>query len=291
LFTAAHLAVLAEIGQHEQRVAGLGHAVLHAAPAGLHHDGHLVGPIGGHEPRLGGGLVADLDGEEASGAQRPDAQPEPIVGLLEHHRGGGLGAELLAAHLPGAQRGVELAPPQGPRVVRPHDHARDIHDLLARVLSRGEIADAEGVALGPRQIDRVREPAVIGAHLHHAHAQVGAWLRELVGVEHHLLVPSPARPAAVDGIGAALLGARVVQPGAPRRGRGRVRLLDAAEHLLVEDLAQLGEVRELGVGPGVLRLEVGEDRGIVSLAQPVKGIFAAHSVLEVHVGPRLGTRR
>ena len=72
----------------------------------------------------------------------------------------------------------------------------------------------------------------------------------------------------MDGVLQPLFGARVVPPGAVAIGNGDVGLLDVAEHLLVELVAQVGEGRHDGVGVGVFGIEVGGDVGVFLVAQP-----------------------
>ena len=74
--------------------------------------------------------------------------------------------------------------------------------------------------------------------------------------------------AAVDGVLQAFFGAGVVPPGAVAVGDGDVGLLDVAEHLVVELVAQAGERRGDGVGVSVFGFEVLEDFGALFFAEP-----------------------
>ncbi len=74
--------------------------------------------------------------------------------------------------------------------------------------------------------------------------------------------------AAVDGVLQAFFGAGVVPPGAVAVGDGDVGLLDVAEHLVVELVAQAGERRGDSVGVSVFGFEVLEDFGALFFAKP-----------------------
>ena len=66
----------------------------------------------------------------------------------------------------------------------------------------------------------------------------------------------------------ALFGADVVPPVAFAVGGGLVGLLDVAEHLVVELVAEGGEVGGDGLGVGIFSLEVGGDFGALLVAEP-----------------------
>ena len=72
----------------------------------------------------------------------------------------------------------------------------------------------------------------------------------------------------MDGVLQTLFGARVIPPVAVAEGNRNVGLLDVAEHLLVELLAQPGKRRHHRFGVGVLGFEKGVDFGILLVAQP-----------------------
>ena len=74
--------------------------------------------------------------------------------------------------------------------------------------------------------------------------------------------------AAVDGVLHALFGAGVVPPVAVAVGDGDVGLLDVAEHLVVELVAEAGERGHDGFGVGVFGFKVGGDFGILLVAEP-----------------------
>ncbi len=120
------------------------------------------------------------------------------------------------------------------------------------------------------EVDAVGEPRAVGAHIHRAQLRELAPARELVHVEQHLLGGlHRALAPAIDRVLAALQLARVVPVAAAAVGHALVGLLDAREHLAVELLAERLERGHRRPRVAVLGLEVGDDLGVLLLAQPV----------------------
>ena len=110
-----------------------------------------------------------------------------------------------------------------------------------------QVGEAHGVALAAGGVGRVRQPAVVGADREVPDGEVVVPLGQPVLVQEDLLVlrsalrgaagpgPAPAgrsRPAAVDGVAAALHGAAVVEPGALAHRHREVGLLDPGDDLV-----------------------------------------------------------
>ena len=133
------------------------------------------------------------------------------------------------------------------------------------------LAEAGGVG-------RVGEPAAVVADVEGADGEEGVALRELVAVEEDFFRRVGIRScgcaffihglAAVDGVLQALFGAVVVPVRAVAEGNRDVSLLDVAEHLGVELVAERSERGGLRLGVAVLGFEVGDDLGIVLVAEP-----------------------
>jgi hypothetical protein len=87
--------------------------------------------------------------------------------------------------------------------------------------------------------------------------------------------------ATVDGVLLAFFRARVIRVAAEKVGDAEIGLLNAAEHLLVEGFLEgLGGFQE-GVGEGIFLLEVGENAGVVFVAEPGVMVHAAIAVDDV----------
>lgn len=94
----------------------------------------------------------------------------------------------------------------------------------------------------------------------------------------------------MDAVLGSLLGAAVVPPVPSAGGDRQVRLLDTALDLLEESLAQIGEVRRLCVGVGVLRFEVGDDLCGFLGAKPFVGIVEGVTVMGAEGRAAVGGR-
>src|SRR4029077_3183174 len=97
-------------------------------------------------------------------------------------------------------------------------------------------------------------------------------------------------PPPMQGILLAFLGAREIKVAAQSVGNRKVGLQDAAEHFLVEFFLKRFGIPKRGVGVGVFRVEVGDDFGIVFIAEPGVVVDAAVAVDDVldRVAPRDG---
>ncbi len=234
------------------------------AAAGEDHEGAALGPLDA-QVEEDVGLVVDLDVRRAAGA---DPVPPDPVGPL-----GGVGG--------GVEDGGAVAGPGQPEAERA--------DPLRQPGAGVEVADPELEVLVPVRVHEHRQAPVVGAHLQPAELEVLLPLRLRVLVEDHLLggVEAPAL-ARVDGIGLPFLRARVVEVVVPPHRHAEVGLLDPAEHLAVEPLAEGGGVRGHRVGVGVLRLEVADDLGILAVPEPGPRVLAA---LAVELGHLRAARR
>ena len=127
---------------------------------------------------------------------------------------------------------------------------------------------------------------MVGRHLESAEREVVVTVRERVLVEqHHGRLGRPAaRAAAVHAVLQPFDGARRVLPRTVRNRRRLVGLLDAAADLLEDAVAQRVVRRQDRVGVGVLGLEVGDDVGVVALAQPVPVVDPLVAVQREHDG-------
>ena len=137
-----------------------------------------------------------------------------------------------------------------------------------------QILDVQRVLAEARGVSGVGQPAAVVGDLGGADGEEGMPFGQDIAVEDHVLRPFAARPgelrlsAAEDRVLLALFGARQVPPVAVAEGHGYVGLLDVAEHLVVEIVAQAGQGRHFGFGVGVFRLEIGDDFGVFLVAQP-----------------------
>ena len=199
----------------------------------------------------------------------------------------------------------------------PDDGADALH-FAWEGFAGGQVLDVQRVLAEAGGVGGVGQPAAVVGDVGVADGEEGVALGQLVAVQDHLLgcvvrwlrvvlshpcarPPHGRRPvrgdpgkaqgwgtqrlyfrcsglAAVDGVLVAFLGAGVVPPVAVAEGDGDVGLLDVAEHLPVEVVAQAGQRGHPGFGVGVFGLQVGGDLGVLLVAQPGVVVAEGHAV-------------
>jgi hypothetical protein len=154
-------------------------------------------------------------------------------------------------------------------VVRGPLDGRGRADALRDLVSGAEILDPCLVVAVTGSIDGIGEQVSVVAHLPNSHRHEFFALRKLVDIEHDLFrgIEREVFPAK-DRILFPLFGAAVVPPRALFRGWVGIRFLDAPEHFLVECFAHRLERGGDGLGVGVFGAQVGEDGGVILLAEP-----------------------
>ena len=249
---------------------------------------------------LRGGLRARGDHQEAVAAAAAHADVEPTVGLVVDQLVVDLvGAERVPPDLVGAPGVVDGRVVEGLARGVPGDTAEHAGDLVVEQAAGAQVLDPDDVPLVAHDVDRVGQQVPVEADAGAAEGEVLVALRELVEVEQHLLagqgrlvggavlgrlgrgpvVGGAHRHPAAGAVLAALEGPAVV-PVAAVAGRHRqVGLLGACLDLAEDRRAQVGQVRGALLGPGVLRLEVGQDLGRVLVAQPVVLVGARAAVV------------
>ena len=141
--------------------------------------------------------------------------------------------------------------------------------FVGQILTGVEIADAEGVVLGARDVGRPGEAAMVVAHLERAEVEelVSVGLRVLI--EQHVLGGGGGgAPAAVDRVALSLDRAAGVEPFTERHRCRLVGLLHARLDLAEQGVEEFLVLGEPGVGVGILGLEVGDRGRVVTVAQP-----------------------
>ena len=261
-------------------------AVLDPVTAGLDHREVALRSVRGERPHLRGDLRVERADEVPVVLGAPDPEVEVLVGLLVHEPVvDGIGAHHVAPELVGTHGRVDPHVEDGAVVVRPRDSVRGVLDRFGRLRSGGEVGEAHRVALGPGGVGRVRQPVVVGTDRQIAEREVLVAFRESVLVdEDHLVArrwmagpawerlvfpPGVLRPTTVDAVAAPLDRAAVVQPGTLADRHRQIGLLDARHDLLEERILQGDGRCHHRVGVGVLGLEMGEDRRVVAVAEPV----------------------
>ncbi len=281
--------------------------VLDAGTPGDHEVRGGAGPVGRHHPCLVGGRAGERQHDQATVLGAPGFDHEPLVVLLEdedvRRR---VGAQPVAPDLVGPHGVVDPGVEDRGVVAGPREPVGGVGDglrllgaaglacLLPRPTRPGpapQVAEPQLEALGARRVDGEGQPRVVGAHGEVGHLQVVVVAGQLVLVEDDLLAGlrrlrhgrlSACGPAAaVDGVALALDRALVVPPGPVADGHRQVGLDDVVPQLLVDVLAQGSQTGQLGLGVVVLLRQVGEDLGIVAVAQPVPVVDAL-----VPVGPQ-----
>ena len=215
----------------------------------------------------------------------PHTEVESLVGLLQDQ--GvlvGVAADAVSPQLVGPIGRIGPRVEEGGVVVRPCHAVRRSLDGVGEVLAGPEVAHPQGEALVPGGVGGVGEPGVARAHGQVGDVEIGVALGEEVLVEEHLFVGAAPdvhdgrsggvesgardREAAMDDVPGALDGALVVPPRPLGHRDAQVRLDDARPDLGEQGLAQPGEMRRPGRGERVLGPQVGEDLGVVAVAQP-----------------------
>lgn len=168
---------------------------------------------------------------------------------------------------------------------------RGLADLLRDGGAGAEVFHAELVVAVAGAVDGVGEQVAVVADDLAADGHELLALGEFVDVEDDLLGGvEGAVFAAMDGILFSLLGAAVIPPLALLGGWVGIGFFETADHLLVELLAELLERGGDGVGVGVFGAEVGEDGGVLLLAEPKivvdAGIAVDGDVLGFFIGER-----
>ena len=237
-------------------------------------------------------------------AGRPGPEREAPVGLLEHeHVAAGVAAQLVAPEL---ERPLGLVHADVEHVVGRGRPGQAVpgpgHRLGGGRDARAEGPELELVPLVAADIGRIGQPVVVVADGGAAHGEVVRALRQHVLVEQDLLLlaglarrgqladPAGGAPA-MDAVVLPLLGARVVPPGSPPGRHRHVGLFDPGLHLLEEARAEGGQRGGRLVGVGVLGLQVGQDLGILALAEPEPGILPVVAVGRNDVGAPGGAGR
>jgi hypothetical protein len=248
-----------------------------------------VGLVGGQHPRFGRGVAGRFQYQEFAVAGAAGAQIEALVVVLADddiggvRRAQGMAQQLVLAllHLVfnGVEEGAVGHPIDGdlsmgtPVVSGPHDGAHTL-DFTGQRLAGFEILDVERVLAEAGGVGRVGEPSRVVGDVGGADRKEGLALGEQVAVENDVLLRidggsgNSAALAAVDGVLAAFLGARVVPPFAVAEGDRDVSLLHVREHFLIKVFAQSVERRHHGLDVGIFRVEIGGDFGILLFAQP-----------------------
>ncbi len=258
--------------------------VLDAVPARRHH-GELARRVGGvQQPDLAGQLARAGDHQVALAAGQADADPEPLVGLLEHdHVARGRGADQVPPDPVGPPGLVHRDVEQRRAVGRPRAAVERAGDLVRRDLAGGQVLDPHGEPLAALEVGRVRELAAVRADVERAQREELAVPRELVPVEQDLLAVQRAavgpviggrgvagldRAAALHRVLLALDRPRVVPPAALAVRHRQVGLLGPGLDLVEDRGPQALLARRQRLGVGVLRLQVGDGLRVLLVRQP-----------------------
>ena len=258
--------------------------------------------VGGQKAELVGGVAAGLDHEVEAVAGAADAEVETLVLFVEDEVvfGGGC-AEGVAEDAVLALGGLVLGGvEEGARVGGPGQRS-DALGCVWEVGERAQVADVERVLAEAGGIGGVGEEVAVGTDGHGSDVHEGLALGERVYVEDDLLglgrieggveVGTGCGAAAMDGILAALDGARGVEPVAEAVGDALVGLLDVGEHLVVQLGLQLGGGSHDGGGVGVLGFEVGEQLGRALVAHPAEVVVQGDAMQRCGRGIAAGDRR
>ena len=273
---------------------------------GHDHGRGREGLVGGESQPLGRVGAVQADEHEGLVAGRAGAEGEAAVLLLVDERVLiRVAAQAVAPELVRAQGVIEPDVEDLLAVSGPGQPVADLGHHLGRHGGRGlgvEGLEAQLVALVAGAVGRVGQPEMVAADGGAPHGEVLRAGGQGVLVQQDLLlvaglarrgqlVGAAGGPAAVDGVVLPLLGPRVVPPRSPAGRDGHVRLLDPRLHLLEELVLQRTERGQDLVGVGVLGLQVGQDLGVLAVAEPVPGVLALVPVGDDDVGALGGLGR
>ena len=190
-----------------------------------------------------------------------------------------------------AHRGIGPGVEEGPAVRRPGGAVVDAGHDVGQVGASAEIAEAKLVQLRAIDVLRVGDRVLVRASLDVAELEIFVAFGQLVGVENDLLLGvHRAASTAVDLVVEAFDGAGVGPPTLVEDGGREVGLLNSTDDLPIELSLQAGRRRHHLVRVGVLGLQVGDDLGVLLVAEPVVRIDALVAVRLDHVGPPRGGR-
>ena len=239
---------------------------------------------------FGRGLAVGVD-EDPVAAERPvDLEVVQIVLLFEDQRVV-LAAESVAVEAP-LPLGRILDGVEDRLVVGGPDERTDfLRHAGLDVVPSAEIAHVQRVLAIADVVGGVREEVAVVARLEPSDAHELLPLGQLVHVEHHFFRRVERLLAQEDRVLFSFLGARVVVPAVLTVRDVGVRLLDMAEHLVVQLLLQRRERRRHRRGVRVLGGEIGEDFRIALLADPGVVVDARVAVDRRRLRHLLGDRR
>ena len=262
--------------------------------------------VGLQDVALRSDLGTDADDEVLVAAGGPHPDPEALVGLVEYLHVLGPRTHVVTPHRVRPPRGVDGRVEDVLGIGRPHRPAGGVGDHVVEELAGAKILDAQRVSLVADDVGAVGEPVAVVAHRQRPEAEEVMALRLGIAVEQDLLareldavvdlrrgpvVLRADRAAAGDRVLLALLGpGEIPEPAAPD-GHRHVGFLGAALDLVEDLLAQVGQVRRVRLGVGVLRLEPGAHLRIVLVAQPFVVVDEGVTVVGTFGGDLLGDRR
>ena len=230
-----------------------------------------------------------MDEQRAVVAAPRDRDAEALVVLAEEELVVvGAGPQVVAPQLEGSPRVVDAHVEEGPGVRGERRGVGDVLDRLWGRLATVQRGERDRVALIAGEVDADRAQRVVGCDLEDADRAEVVALGEHVLVEEHLLARgvearrvarAGVRASAVHRVALGLEGPLVVPPRTPSDRRGHVGLLDARDDLVVDRLLERRGPLELLAREVVLRGEVGEDVGVVAIAEPEEVVDA--DVVEV----------
>jgi hypothetical protein len=188
--------------------------------------------------------------------------------------------------------GILFGVENGLVVVGPGKVAGDLLQDVVEHLAGGEILEPDVVKAPTHGIETVGHDVLTGADLDPAQGEELMPLGEGVAVDHNLFlgIQRPLFPA-VDRVFATFDISLVVVIIVLLERNGIVVFLDAGDDLVVELPLQGLGVLEDGVHIGVLRLQIGDDLGILPFFQPVVIVDTNVTVHFQLVGEDLGNRR
>ena len=167
-------------------------------------------------------------------------------------------------------------------IIRGPRNAGDAFESLGKRRPRVQVFDLQHVLAETRGIRRIGEQLIVVADLERTQSQKRMAFHEPIQVQQQFLrrvfrVTSPA----VERILLPLFRAREIEIASQPVGNGKIRLLDAHQHFLIELLLQRFRGLQNSVGIRVFGLQIVDDFRIFFVAQPGVMIYAAIAMQNV----------
>src|SRR6266568_3619181 len=240
----------------------------------------LVGRlVGAQEPDLARGVARDGEQKKHAAASALHFDPESFVYLFVDQVVRLRGAQDMPIEPVGTLRDFVLNGVEKCAIVGGPGDACDAFDLLGKGTARMEIFYVKRIFAEAGRIGRIGEQLIIVADLEGTQPKKRMSLCKLIEVQQQLFGGTVCiAPPELKGVLLAFLGSGEVQIAAEQIGDREIRLQDAAKQFLVKlPLKSFGGL-QYGVRISILCFQVGDNFGVLFMAEPRVMVDAAVAV-------------